>query len=155
MRTFQFFVAHHSASPLRTTLADIRKWHVEENGWADIGYHRIVDRWGTKHAGRPVGRGGAHVRGKNGRCYAVCGIGNNLNPRSAWRPAQWAAISELWEAAQQVFPGIILVGHKDLVRPGSTECPGLDIRAELLGPNRRTLEEELEEWKTRNPGIAA
>lgn len=155
MRSFQYFVVHHSASALRTTVADIRKWHVEENGWDDIGYHRIVDRWGRKHPGRRVGLGGAHTRGLNGRCYAVCAVGNNLNPRSAWRPSQWAAIAELWAAAQEIFPGIILAGHRDIVRHGSTECPGLDIRAELLGPDRRTLEEEVEQWKTLNPGIAA
>ncbi len=133
MRSFRYFVVHHSASPLRTTVADIRKWHVDERGWSDIGYHRIIAKDGTRYVGRPVGRGGAHVRGKNGQCYAVCLVGNNLKRRSKWTPHQWVALRELWEAARIVFPGIILCGHRDLVRPGATECPGLDIRRRLLG----------------------
>lgn len=150
MRSFKYFVVHHSASPLKTTVADIRAWHTDPkprgNGWSDIGYHRIITANGKRHAGRPVGRGGAHVRGLNGQCYAVCLTGNNLKLRSEWTGYQWAALRELWEAAQIIFPGIILCGHRDLVRPGSTECPGLDIRAPLIRPSRLTMKQEIERY---------
>mgnify|MGYP003677575917 CR=1 FL=1 len=65
-RTINKIIVHHSASGSAvTTVEKIRKWHVEGNGWSDIGYHFIVHLDGSVHAGRPVERSGAHVRGFN------------------------------------------------------------------------------------------
>ena len=39
-------IVHHSASPRSTTLKDIRRWHVDERGWEDVGYHFVIDGFG-------------------------------------------------------------------------------------------------------------
>ena len=46
-------------------VAEVRRWHVEDRGWSDIGYHFLIDRDGTVVEGRPVERTGAHVQGHN------------------------------------------------------------------------------------------
>ena len=47
------FVVHHSASdPDKTTVSDIRKWHVEENGWDDVGsWPSAAQCWPTDEQG--------------------------------------------------------------------------------------------------------
>ena len=32
----------------------IRKWHVDENGWGDVGYHYFIKRNGTIQKGRDL-----------------------------------------------------------------------------------------------------
>ena len=34
-------------------VAEIRRWHVQGNGWRDIGYHHLIGRAGERAAGRP------------------------------------------------------------------------------------------------------
>lgn len=46
-------------------VAEVKRWHVEERGWSDIGYHFLIDRNGTVVSGRPIERTGAHVKGRN------------------------------------------------------------------------------------------
>ena len=46
-------------------VAEIRRWHVQDRGWKNIGYHYLIDRDGTVAEGRPVDQIGAHVQGKN------------------------------------------------------------------------------------------
>lgn len=46
-------------------VSEVKRWHVEDRGWSDIGYHYLIDRNGTVVNGRPVSRTGAHVKGRN------------------------------------------------------------------------------------------
>jgi hypothetical protein len=41
---------------------EIRKWHVEDRGWDDVGYHYIIRRDGKVEVGRPEGFQGAHAQ---------------------------------------------------------------------------------------------
>lgn len=58
-------VIHHTASP-DWSVDRIRKIHVEENGWDDIGYHWLIRKDGTIEAGRSMDKNGAHAKGRNG-----------------------------------------------------------------------------------------
>lgn len=54
-------------------IAEVRRWHVEDNGWSDVGYHFFIKRDGTLQAGRPVGTRAAACLGYNDEiqvCYA-------------------------------------------------------------------------------------
>ena len=57
-------VIHHTASP-DWGVERIRKIHVEENGWDDIGYHFVIRKNGTVETGRPLTKKGAHAKGRN------------------------------------------------------------------------------------------
>ena len=60
----------------------IKQWHLRR-GFADIGYHYIIDLDGTIEKGRDESLVGAHCVGKNAISIGVCYIGGcdkNLKP---------------------------------------------------------------------------
>ena len=61
--------------PLVEKVAEIRRWHVEQRGWRDIGYHWVIDRDGAVATGRPETVIGAHVEGHNRGTIGICLIG--------------------------------------------------------------------------------
>mgnify|MGYP003657770476 FL=1 len=56
---------------------EVRRWHVKERGWSDIGYHFLIDRNGAVVAGRPIEISGAHVRGQNSKSIGVALFGGH------------------------------------------------------------------------------
>jgi len=80
----EYIVLHHSFTKDNTLLADsiaIRKYHMETNGWADIGYHFVVEQvagiWSTS-LGRRSNVSGAHCThsNMNRKSLGVCVVGN-------------------------------------------------------------------------------
>lgn len=74
-------IVHHSKTVDGDTLSAgaIRRYHVEANGWADIGYHYLVERVAGAVEiilGRPEDRSGAHCRGQNRDSLGVCFVGD-------------------------------------------------------------------------------
>jgi hypothetical protein len=76
---------HHTAEPFHgtTTAATVaqmqflQRLHQVDNGWADIGYHYLIDRAGRLIEGRPVDVQGAHASGNNNiGNIGICVIGN-------------------------------------------------------------------------------
>jgi N-acetylmuramoyl-L-alanine amidase len=127
------FVVHHSASdPDKTGVAEIRKWHVEERGWDDIGYHRIITNLGLIEEGRNLTYDPAAQLGHNDGTFAVCVVGDNTKEAWRWNRHQMHALLKLWVSMRVLYPSIEPFGHRDIV--SSTLCPGLDIRPRLLGP---------------------
>ena len=126
------YIVHHTASPRATTVGDLHRWHVTERGWADIGYHFLIDGAGEVMSCRSLEFEGAHARGHNSGSIGVAVAGDNTKIEHRWSPRQTLALYRHWRAARSIFPGIELFGHRNLAQ--STECPGLDVRALLLGP---------------------
>ena len=69
-------IAHCAATPdsreSKFNVGHIRQWHVEENKWSDIGYHRYIDRVGIIHLGRDDNIIGAGVKGHNKDTLHLC-----------------------------------------------------------------------------------
>jgi len=72
---------HHSATADSATSSweAIRRWHIETNGWDEIGYHYgIEDVAGSLRLriGRPLSLPGAHAVGLNSSHIGICIVGN-------------------------------------------------------------------------------
>ena len=80
-RNVNKIIIHHSASPKDTTKEQIYDWHVNGNGWSDIGYHFVITEDGTIHEGRHINTSGAHCRGHNANSIGVCVTGNTNNEK--------------------------------------------------------------------------
>lgn len=56
----------------------IKRYHMEEKGWASIGYHWLIEQQGDKICtieGRPANTIGAHCEGQN-NMIGICVVGN-------------------------------------------------------------------------------
>lgn len=105
---------------------DIRKWHVEGNGWSDIGYHFVIRRSGRVEAGRPVDDVGSHVQGQNATSVGICLVGGlndkTFKPENNFTPQQWASLKRLTADLLKKYPKAKVLGHRDF--PGVQKaCP--------------------------------
>ncbi|SCA57489.1 conserved hypothetical protein [Candidatus Terasakiella magnetica] len=110
----------------------IRNWHVNENGWADIGYNWVIKRDGTIEQGRGDNMIGAHARGYNDKSIGIClvgGIGANGKAESNFTFAQYEALSALLAEMKQAYPQAKIIGHCDVANKA---CPSFDVKA-LVG----------------------
>ena len=131
MRKLTTIIIHHSASPRdTTTINDIRAWH-KARGFADVGYHFVIESHGKLRPGRPISEVGAHCRCHNRHSIGVCVVGNNLVPKDKWTASQVLQLCLLLGRLKDQLGTLAVVGHRDV--PGTaTQCPGLDIST-LLG----------------------
>jgi N-acetylmuramoyl-L-alanine amidase len=129
MRHVDTIIVHYSATPegREVPVEEIRRWHVEERGWADIGYHYVVHLDGSVSTGRPEGVIGAHAAGHNRTSIGICYVGGLRDGQSAdtRTPEQTRALREIIaDIRSRHGEGVRLAGHRDV---GATECPGFDV----------------------------
>jgi hypothetical protein len=149
-----FAIAHHTAGSNNYTrdqsaavVRGIYEWHVRNNGWSDIGYNILVDKYGQIFEGRFGGldRGvvGAHAAGFNTGSFGVGVLGNYelvdlptaavnaFNRVVAWKydvhgidagANRWITVNNRTIR--------VLSGHRDV---GSTACPGRYFTAKMPG----------------------
>ena len=117
----ELIVVHHAAMPLTTTREDIQDLHLT-NGWAGIGYHKLVFADGKTAEGRPENVVGAHALGVNQRSLGIVLVGDFSKERPPMAQLQGAAnlTRELMEkyhvALENVKP------HRAVTE--GTDCPG-------------------------------
>ncbi len=118
----------------------IYAYHTRSQGWSDIGYNFLVDRFGRVWEGRYGGVDrpvvGAHTLGYNDNAFAASAIGNfeTTRPsramiRAYGRLFAWKLSLHGVDAAdsrQFVTSGYFkaINGHRDA---GSTACPGINL----------------------------
>lgn len=127
MRPIEAIVIHCADTPVGMDIgADtIREWHVNGNGWRDIGYHYVIRRDGTVEKGRPVHEPGAHVAGHNARSIGICLVGGK--PGANFTRWQWAALEALVMDLTRQYPGVTVTGHRD--HDSRKTCPTFDVAA--------------------------
>ena len=71
-------IFHHSLAD-KSSLNEIRNWHIDERGFAEIGYHYVILKDGTIEHGRDIQFQGAHALEKNHDSIGCCLEGNFHN----------------------------------------------------------------------------
>ena len=107
-----------------------QKIHQDKNGWADIGYHFIIDRGGRIWECRPLRYQGAHAGNNllNQGNIGISLIGNYNVQRLT--PAQAESLVNLLDRLCSFYgisPSMGITTHKE-IRPGTTECPGYNLQ---------------------------
>lgn len=132
MRPIESIIVHVAATPPGMDIGapEIRDWHVNDNGWRDIGYHYVIRRNGTTEEGRPLEEPGAHAAGHNQRSIGVCligGVDEDGNADCNITRAQWAALDALVDYLVDRFPDAVVRGHRQY--DDGKACPTFDVPA--------------------------
>ncbi len=146
-RIIHTIVIHCSATaagkPFRKK--DIATWH-KKRGFAEIGYHFVIDIDGTIEIGRSLEKNGAHVKNHNVGTIGICYIGGlDADGKAAdtRTEVQKEALLELINKLRTFYPQITAVkGHRDyspdldgdgIIEPNEylKECPCFDVKAWL------------------------
>ncbi|MBR6263219.1 MAG: N-acetylmuramoyl-L-alanine amidase [Prevotella sp.] len=129
MRTINEIIVHCAATPEGKdfTVAQIRQWH-RKRGFRDIGYHYVIYRNGSIHAGRSIALQGAHCVGHNAHSIGVCYIGgvaaDGKTPKDTRTEEQKAALTSLLKRLHEKFPNATLHGHREFA---AKACPSFDV----------------------------
>jgi hypothetical protein len=126
-----------------------QSYHMDSNGWNDIGYHFLVDGLGRIYLGRPSDAMGAHVLNQNsnrvginfmqdGRYYGLT-LGQKRTLKKLFKyPHHKLALPALKDLARHPGDRWGVFGHREV--PGqSTECPGDKILADYKAIMRKFL----------------
>jgi len=141
MRDVTLLVIHCTATPPSADigLAEVDDWHWQR-GWRSpsgihCGYHYIIRRDGRVELGRPEHEQGAHAKRYNHNSLAIAlvgGVDANNRPENNFTGAQMKALRELADRIAEDYPGITVLGHRDL--PGvAKECPCFDVKSWWAG----------------------
>lgn len=122
---------HHTAVPssdgnLYATMRGMQNYHMNNNGWCDIGYHFVVAQSGEILQGRSrTNRPGAHVGNQNAGNVGISLIGNysSANPPQIQVNQAGAIVRWVHHAHDVPLNRTAIKGHREW--PGqTTSCPG-------------------------------
>lgn len=117
-------IVHHTATGFDVGPADIQRLHMQDRGYADVGYHYLIGADGTIYAGRALEARGAHTGGRNTGAIGVSLFGN-----FEWAEPTVAQLDSLWRLSTALCHDLWLArlgGHRDY-QPGATVCPGANL----------------------------
>lgn len=127
-------VIHHSGNYGVNDPQKILEMHINKNGWADIGYHFLIQADGTVYEGRPLLYKGSHVKDANTHKIGIILMGNfqphwwNVLGTDPIHAAQETAAENLVRALKRFFPTLKrLGGHRDFILDPNDvkrDCPG-------------------------------
>ena len=125
-----YIVVHCSATKPSMDIGSekIRDWHVNERGWRDIGYHKVIRRNGEIEDGRDSRDSGAHAAGYNSKSVGVCMVGGMAEDNSAennFTDKQWTTLLDLIKQLKVEYPDAKIIGHNEI---SEKECPSFDVQ---------------------------
>ena len=132
-------VIHHSLTKDSATKSwdAIRRYHVEHNGWQDIGYHRGVELIDTNYAwldGRPLDARAAAAwqNNFNVKGIHICFVGNYDEVAPPWEMLDFSAPYIARICDDRNIPISNIIGHRDVTSPPPKSCPGTKFDLDVL-----------------------
>ena len=119
MRVLIGIVIHSSATKpsMDCDVRWIKRIHVDQNGWSDVGYHFYIRRNGVVQKGRPMSRNGAHTRGHNRGTVGICyegGLSEDNKPEDNRTELQKESLISLIASLCAEYETIKWIkGHRD------------------------------------------
>ena len=116
-------------------VAVMRRWHVDDRGWNDVGYHFFIKKDGTVQPGRDLEKTPAAQRGHNAGTNAICQHGLALG---RFTRGQYRSVIALCREIDDALDGMVSFhGHSEV---SSKACPvfpyrvvlGLDDHGEMI-----------------------
>ncbi|MEO1236759.1 MAG: peptidoglycan recognition family protein [Planctomycetota bacterium] len=117
-----------SAAASEDRIEQIRQIHTRDRGWADLGYHFVIDRQGRVYQGRSVTFQGAHVSDNNPHNLGIMMLGNFEQQKPTRE--QVDAMSRFTRQMMAAYgvPGSRVQTHRE-IKP--TACPGRYMQAHV------------------------
>lgn len=133
------FIVHHSAGVNSSTdwaavVRGIWDYHVNVNGWDDIGYNWLIDPNGVIYEGRADSLQGAHFCGNNSQTTGICMLGNFQATKPSGESKRSLVELLAWKCGVEALDPLgigfhvpsglnlyVVSGHRDGC---STSCPG-------------------------------
>lgn len=114
-------IVHHlEAEGPNWTVGQIHNMHINEHGWAGIGYHYYIRLDGSIYKGRPDNAIGAHTQGANTNSIGIAFEGN-YDVRTSMPTYQHNAWCDLKAYLYNKYGNLAIYGHRE---KGSSKCPG-------------------------------
>ena len=153
MKNIDRIILHCAATTADVSARTIRKWHMNDRGWKDIGYHYVIRMNGAVEEGRPLDQQGAHTKGHNKNTIGVCYSGGLTKEGPAdtmTREQEMAFIALVATLRSKFGEGIEVHGHNEY---SNKACPSFDVvekfgydfcfpNADLVGPVDEVTPEE-------------
>lgn len=132
MKNVKYIVIHCSFTPQGRDVkaSEIKRWHIEENGWKNVGYHNIIEIDGNVVKGRSISEKGAGVLNHNHHSIHICYVGGmslDGKPQDTRTLAQKETLLLLLIFYKDLFPNAKILGHRDLA---IRDCPSFDALKE-------------------------
>ena len=115
---------HCSASdnPEHDDVSVMRKWHTEQRGWDDVGYHYFIKKDGTLQPGRDLEKTPAAQKGYNTGSIAICLHGLE---KEKFTPQQFITLMELCWEIHESYRKVQFRGHCEV---SDKRCPVFDYK---------------------------
>jgi N-acetylmuramoyl-L-alanine amidase len=130
VRKLDRIILHCTATPegRHVSVDTIRKWHVNDRGWRDIGYHFVIYLDGSVHVGRPIEQSGAHTSGHNATTIGVVYVGGcdaKMKAKDTMNAAQETAFVNLVKHLRDQYGPLTLHGHNEYA---AKACPSFKVK---------------------------
>lgn len=136
LKKVKFIVIHHCQREIDSP-EEIKKRHIHNRGWEDIGYHWLIGNKnplvenGKLYKGRDEKFIGAHVKMHNKNSIGVCLIGN-LDKKPLTKKQIQTLIKFLKEKIKEYKISIKNIkGHREFSRVTKT-CPGKFVNMDVI-----------------------
>ena len=121
-------IIHHTATQFNNNPRAVQDTHINNDGYADIAYHFLIDKEGFIYEGRSINVRGSHTGGHNTGTIGIALFGNFENEEPT--TPQLCSLKRLGIWLKVTYDLTHLAGHRDF-QPLETVCPGEHLEDKL------------------------